>query len=323
MGILGRFPGMDLEQVQDPVARRNFKTLERLLMRAAIGDNALGSGGVTNIGGISSGGGGGSTFQLNQVKEDDAIDATTKGLLGFGKGAEDDLAHAFSVSADGELHVAEFPPVLVSGDVAGPNKAFGYPYSSQLFTVPRANREANGNSPNNYSILNAGQYTDFNLGSNSGEGSTDADVGLCTMDSPKVHSRRFAEFEGQYYSGGVPGVAKAMSSGSHNSGLNLAVFRFRRGILSFQATVHGSPTDTMRLLLVGSSSFGGSGAVILKAWQFDKDTWKGDPIYQSHALEFDVDMPFMWLVFVAVGGTNDVNNHHRVTASSCYLSFFS
>lgn len=321
MGIVGRFPGMDLEQVQDPVARRNFKTLERILMRAAIGDNPLGATGVSQLGGVAVGGG--SSFQLSQVKEGDAIAGSTLGLLGFGKGAEDDLAHAFSVSADGELHVAEFPPVIVSADGAGPNKPFGVSFASQMFTVPRANREANGSSPSNYSILNAGQYFDFNLGSNSGESSTDADVGLCTMDSPKVVSREFSEFGGQYYSGGSPGVAKAMSSGSHSSGTNLAAFRFRHGILSFQATVHGSPTDTMRLLLIGSSSSGGAGAVILKAWQFDSSTWGGDPIYQSHALEFDVDMPFLNLVFVAVGGASDVNNHHRVTASSIYLTFFS
>lgn len=320
MGILGRFPGMDLEQVQDPVARRNFKTLERILMRAAIGDNALGSGGITNIGGIPGGGG---DFDLNQVKENEVISDSTKGLLGFGKGDVDGLAHAFNVSADGEVRIAELPPVIVSASGASNDKPFGFAFASQIFTTPRANREANGSSPSNYSILNVGQFHDFNLGSNEGESSTDADVGLLTMDSPKVQSRRFAEFEGDYYSGGTPGVAKAMDSGSHSTNTSLAVFRFRRGVITFQTSKTGTPPDTLRVLLIGRPTSGAAGAVILKAWQFHSDSWLGSDAQNGQALYFDVETSFLAISIAAVGGANDAGNHFTIDASTFYVNLIS
>jgi len=314
-----KFPGLDLEQVQDPVARRNFRVIERILLRSTIGSNPLGSTGVTNIGGSGGGGAG-----INQVHENQFIGQSELGLLPFGKGAEDSLAHAISVTGDGELRLAEFPPVMLSATGISRSTPFGFPFATQIFTAPRAAREEYGSAPTNWSTMNVGQFHDFNLGSSSLDSAAASDVGVLTMDSPKVNARAFDEFGGDYYSGGTPGVAKAMTSGSHDSGAILGVFRFRKGVLTFKTEITGSPTDVMRILLIGipTNTLSPNG-VILKTWHFDADTWIGDSSFPGQALHFDIETPYIALSIIAVGGTNDVSNHYTITGSSIYFNLYS
>jgi len=242
-----------------------------------------------------------------QVKEGDAVDASTLGNLWFGKD-ENGLAQPVRVNVDGELQVAELPGTQETVTADANNRPFFFPFGTQVFSVPRARREANGSSPANFSILNAGQYHDFNLGSNSGEGSTDGDVGLATMSTPKYFARAFAEFNNNYHSANLN---KSMTSGSHGAGTTaLAVFRFRRGAITFTNGIAGTPPGVIKVRLIGRPTGEIAGQVQLKEWVLSPENFNNF-VSNNQILRFEVEMPFMHLAIVGAPGST-AGNHFQI-----------
>lgn len=239
-----------------------------------------------------------------QVKEGDSVAASTLGNLWFGKDGSD-KARAIRVNEFGEIQIAELPGTQTIVTADANNRPFFFPFGTQVFSVPRGKREANGNSPDNFSILNAGQFTDFNLGSNSSEGSTDGDVGLCTMSSPKYHVRSFSEFNNNYHSANLN---KAMSSGSHgSSNTSLAVFRFRRGTITFTDGIAGTPPGVIKIRLIGRPTGEIVGQVQLKEWVLSPENFNNF-VSNNGALRFEVMMPYMHIAIVATPGADAGNN---------------
>lgn len=244
----------------------------------------------------------------NQVKENKAVTDSTLGNLWFGKGAGDSLAHAISVNAAGEPLIAELPGTMISASAAAVNKPFRFSTLSQIFGVPRARRSADGTASANFSIWNVGQFHDFNLGSNEGESTTDADVGLLTMSCPKALGYNPGnEFNLEYHGANI---SQAMAQGSHDSQSSLAVFRFRRGSITFASGVDNSPPGTIKMVLFGRPTATSTGQVVLKEWEWGADSFVNG-ISNNQILPFDIDMPFMHLGVTASAGA-DASNFYQI-----------
>ena len=241
-----------------------------------------------------------------QVQEGDVVGL---GNLWFGKDGSD-KARPIRVNEFGEIQFAELSNTLLAVTADANNRPFFFPFGTQVFGVPRARREADGTAPANFSVLNAGQFTDFNLGSNSGEGASDADVGLCTMSSPKYHVRSFNEFDNSYHSANLN---KAMTSGSHATaapGSALAVFRFRRGTITFTNGIAGTPPGVIKIRMIGRPGPEIPGQVQLKEWVLSPENFNNF-VSNNQVLRFEVEMPFMHLAIVATPGAN-AGNHFQI-----------
>ncbi len=297
--------------------------IDRALHQVYSGANTLGSGVITpqNLGGL----GGGSTVTVNQVNEDDLVGTNTDGILVFGRGETDSLAHAIRVSQEGEILIAELP-----GTVTLPN-------NSQLVNFPEfithigviqyatlENASVNEIGNNVMSKLSAGVWlpTEDNWGIDVTEDYSQADVGLLTMPSPKVYTAVDSEsgaatFNGRYYVVGTPPNgwptlprylgADSVGTGHANTtgGLLWNVARFRRGTFFFVAGINGSYTGIMTITLWGSPTTEASAAIFpLKQWSFNADT-----ITNNHVLRFDVETPFIRLSIDASGSPDGSNNY--------------
>lgn len=288
-----------------PVVRLALKRISDALRQLTVGQNPLGSGTtVTNIGGI---GGGGGDVSINQVHENDAVNSQELGILVFGRGTSDNLAHAIRVNSSGEILIAELPGTTLA---AGYSQSQAVPsFISYIGVIPYGIRELSGPDSENIGRMTVGQYRQYNLGTENDENNLDGDNGLCTMDSPKVNARVFNEFNGSYYAGGV-GTSVVMSSGSHNSGAQLGVHRFRRGVIALRGGHNGTAPGTIQIRLFGAAGVG-STTYLLKIWEFDDTSWR-DGVFNSIVLRFDVEMPFIQ-IGVLVSGSPDVSNNFVIS----------
>lgn len=312
---MDRFVGLDLEQIADPVTRRNFRVIERALIRLTVGDNPLGSGTtVQNIGG----GGGSVSCDFPTIHENEYFSNAREGFGVFGRGAEDNLAHGMAVNSKGEPQIAELPGTLVSASAANNSKPFAYSFASQIFTIPRGKRSHYGTSPTNFSQLNMGQFDDFNIGVAEGAGDVTADCGVLTMDSPKCVARIFNELDGN-----LEGANQAisMTSGTHDSGASLGVNRFRKGCISFKTGVNGTPPGTVRIFLVARPTSTSAAEVVQKFWEFDADSWING-ISNGLVLYFDVITPYIAISVVATGSP-DGSNNYQVGPNTFYVNLYS
>jgi len=254
-----------------------------------------------------------------QVHENEFISQATKGILVYGKGSADSLAHALRVNDSGEPQIAELPNTMVSASAAANSKPFRFAFGTKVFAVPRAKRAEDGTASANWSTWNVGQFHDFNLGSSSLDSAAVSDVGLLTMGSPKQMSTLLSnEFTVKYFAGDA---AVTMTGGSHASGTSLAVNRFRRGAISFLSGVNGTPPGTIKMVVFGRPTTASAHQVPLKRWEWDADSFING-ISNNLLLVFDVVTPFIHIGVTATPG-GDASNNYEIGTNSFYVNLFS
>lgn len=298
----------DWHESRDAV-RLALQRIDRALKQLYVGSNPLGSGDPVpqNIGGI-----GGDTVSINQVNENEPIKGDTDGILHFGRGETDSLAHAIRVSTEGEVLIAELPGVTLK---AAFSNSQAYPdFVTFIGTLLYGKREAGGTDPGNMGRLGAG---DFPGGDIETDGDDD-DVGLLVMPSPKQNSRTFNEFNGKWYTGGGGiGVNKVMSSGTASAGSKLNVHRYSRGSMTFTVGVGGTPTGHFRIYLYAHGT-AAAPAIYQKHWEFNPESFV-DGITNSHYLEFDLTTKYISIQMLAAGTTSV--NYYEI--ANFYLNFTS
>jgi len=292
------FPGLVNNAIFDNAdLRTNFIRIERALRQLSAGSNPLGSGTtVTNVGGI-----GGDGMTINQVDENDVVGGNTEGILVFGRGETDNLAHAIRTDNNGEILIAELPGVTLA---AAHSNTQAMPASYSIISTMGYGKRAS--LATNSTEMGRLCLDEFREGGNLAAGGED-DLGLLTMAMPKVFSRQFSEFQGTY--GNSIADSVAMNSGTFLTGARLHVHRFSHGLISFTAGVSNTPPSNFVLKLYGYATSGSSNPqILLKTWEFTKDDFITPD--NSQALEFDITMPFLSIEVTTSGG--DATNNYSV-----------
>lgn len=295
--------------------RLSLHRIDRALRQVFVGSNPISSGNPTaqNIGGF-----GGSTVTINQVDESEFVKNSTEGILVFGRGETDSLAHAIRVNSSGEILIAELPGTRLA---AAYSQNENFPdFLTHVGTIQYSKMEEHSiTNSDKMARLNAASFMwdQFNWGAKSTDQEADSDVGLVVAPSPKVYSKNDAEdanadFNGRYYTPGTPpnGFATlptfTRKLGNFESDTIIGAMRFRSGVAAFEGSYVGTPPGVITFKLFGRFTSSGHN-FLLKSWTFDMTN-----ITNLHVLRFDVEMPF--LRFGAyVGAGSDNSNYYMVS----------